>query len=134
MTEQTPLERYTEAKRILNAFEADYEELFRDYRNLQQAVTDADSELRTWARDNGPTENDHFTVTVQYKTRKWYDADKILELAPEVRNLKGVVVETIDKSKIEALAKGGMIDAAIAKKAYREEPMTPAVSIKPRVT
>lgn len=134
MIELSPLERYTAAKRALNLFEIASEALFREYHALQQEAAEAEAELKAWARDNGPCENNSFTVAVQYKMRKWYDADKILELAPHVRQLKGVVVETIDKRRIEVLAQEGMIDAAIAQQAYHEDPMTPAVSIKVKVT
>jgi predicted RNA-binding Zn-ribbon protein involved in translation (DUF1610 family) len=126
--------------RILGAYEDAQAALamFRDanatmlvtLEQLQTAVVKAEGELKELARLVGSCESEHFTITVTNKLKKWYDADVILSKFPAVRELPGVVVQTIDKAKIELLAKGGMIPQEIADAAFRAEPMTPAVSIK----
>lgn len=132
MSELTPLEKYTAACGALAAFEELHSDVLSRYVELKASTAMAEDGLRVWARENGPTENDVYKVTVTRKVRKWYDADKIIELAPYVREIPGVVVQSIDKAKVEKLATAGAIDKAICEQAYHEEPMTPAVSIKVR--
>ena len=131
MTEQSnPLQRYTAIADTLDTFTAQYATVISRYATLQQAKDEAEIALKRWARDHGTIENDSFKVNVQYKIRSWYDADEILRLAPYVREIPGVVEQTINKAKIEALAKAKAIDESVCQQALREEPMVPAVSIK----
>jgi hypothetical protein len=90
----------------------------------------AEGDLKNYARDNGPCENEHFAVTVTQKKRTWYDVDVILERCPFVKGIPGVVVQSIDKAKVEALAKADAIPADVKEAAMRAEILTPAVSIK----
>jgi len=129
----TPLEYYTHVKRMMLAFQCEHAGVIGEWGDLTASVVAAENELKAWARDNGPCENDSFAVTVTQKARKWYDADKIVELAPYVKGIPGVVVQSIDRLKVETLAQHGMIDAAICQQAYHEEAMTPAVSIRPKL-
>ena len=92
----------------------------------------AELALKAFARDNGPEENSYFTVSVQAKARRWLDTDVVLTACPWVWDIPGVVVKSIEKSKIEALAKSGMIPEAVVAEAQRAEQLTAAVTVKPK--
>lgn len=126
----TPLGEYTEARAEWAAFKQAHAETLDMLREIEARVMRTEDTLKRWARENGSLENDTYSVIVTNKTRKWYDADKIIELAPYVREMPGVVTQTIDRAVVERFAKAGAIDKAICDQAYHEEAMTPAVSIR----
>ncbi len=132
-TEGIALRAYTEAIQNLQRWEAEHIQMIAHWTSLKLKANDAEGDLKSHCRENGPCKNECFTVTVTRKTRKWYDTDYILEHAPFVLTIPGVVVQTVDKTKIEALAKAKAIDAGICAAALREEELTPAVSIKARL-
>lgn len=113
-------------------------ERFREHNSLvldtwelmQGRLREVEEALKDFARQNGPEESESFIVTVQAKFRRWLDADIVVEMAPYVKDIPGVMVWSVDKDKITALAKGGMLPNNVTEAAYREERLTPAVSIK----
>jgi len=124
------LHAYTEAVDDLEDFETEQMRLLGEYGALQEVIADREGKLKALAREVGPCGNYRFAVTVQRKSRRWFDVDYILEHAPWVRGIPGVVIETVDRAKIEALAKMKAIDADVCDAARREEALTPAVTIK----
>jgi hypothetical protein len=126
----SPIDEYTLAAIALAKFEKRHQSMFEIYRALKADLDKAEAALKEDARYTGPCENGDFIVTVQTKSKRWYDADKIIELAPWVRDVPGVVVTTINRDAITALVKIKTIPEEIAKQALHEEPMTPAVTIK----
>ena len=124
------LEKYTKTQQELDAFREEHNPILVYLTQLQMELRLTEDRLKAIAREQGPCENDHYAVTVTPKRRTWYDTDYILEHAPYVREIPGVVVQTIDKAKIEALAKAKAIDADVCDAAKRDEMLTPAVSIK----
>jgi hypothetical protein len=127
------LEKYTKTQHELDAFREEHNPILVYLAQLQMELRLTEDRLKATAREQGPIENDHFAVTVTTKRRTWYDTDYILEHAPYVREIPGVVVQTIDKARIEALAKAKAIDADVCDAARREEALTPAVTIKAKV-
>ena len=121
---------YTLAAQALEAFRDQFAGVLVDLERLQTRLSKCESELKAHAREIGPIENEQFTVVVTRPMRRWYDTDLVLERAPYLRELPGVVVTTIDRDKIAALIKAQIVPADVAAAAYREEPLTPAVSIK----
>ena len=128
MIVKTPLEIYTETQVELNTYYERHQNIIEEWEALNQNVNTAADKLKLWARNNGPCENEQFTVTVVKKQRTWYDAETIFAAAPDVRPL--VMVQSVDTKKLEALAKNGMINADICEQAKRTEDLTPAVTIK----
>ncbi|MBI2934626.1 MAG: hypothetical protein HYY29_03540 [Chloroflexi bacterium] len=124
------LEKYTLVQAEKAAFEAEHAYLLNLYADLNIACDAAEAELKRFARSNGPEENAQFVVTVQPKSRRWFDTDYILDNCPWIRDVPGVIVQAVDKGKVEALVKGGMIPEGVAKAAQCEEALTAAVSIK----
>ncbi|MFA6046270.1 MAG: hypothetical protein WC718_14900 [Phycisphaerales bacterium] len=128
------LDEYTEAAAALDAFRDVNREILLDLEILQHGVAVEEAKLKELAREQGPVANDAYTVNVSYPKRRWYDCDLILERTPYLKEIPGVIVTTttVDRAKIESLVKGGFVPAAVAGEALREEPMTPAVTIKRR--
>jgi hypothetical protein len=121
---------YTLAKLALESYEQINQAALSHYHDLQREVEETEAELKTAARLSGSIENESFTVSVVTPMTRWYDVDIILEKAPYVRDLPGVMITSVDKKKIEMLAKAGMIAKEIADLAYREEAGTARVTIK----
>lgn len=127
------LSDYEDAVNRLEDFRAANENTIAWLKSLENTVATIEGELKAIAREEKRNlDGERFSVTYTAKARKWYDTDYILEHAPYVRAIPGVVVQTIDKAKIEALAKAQAIDADVCEVALRVEQMTPAISIKRR--
>jgi hypothetical protein len=124
----TELETYTAIKIMVEAFQTANQSILDDYVSLQKSLAVAEDCLKARARILGGELNDYYTITVQSKTRKWFDADIILKLAPYVKDMPGVMA--VDRDRIAQLAKAGAIAEDVVKAACKEEPMTSAVTIK----
>jgi hypothetical protein len=122
------LETYTTLKGMMEDFWNENHVILANYAELQKEIAEAEDILKAHARIQGSEENGYYTITVQNKTRKWFDADIILKLAPYVKDMPGVMA--VDRDRIAQLAKAGGIAKDVVKAAYKEEAMTPAVSIK----
>ena len=94
---------------------------------MQGRLREVEEALKAFARENGPEEDERFIVTVTPKTRRWYDADTVLKMAPHVAQMPGVM--ELNRERVNQLAKAKAFDAAVIKAAYREEALTPAVKI-----
>ena len=121
---------YSQAAATLEMFRDRHAQVLVDLEMLEHALTVQEGKVKELARLHGPCANANHSVIVAYRKRRWYDTDYILEHAPWVRQIPGVVVQTVDRGKIEALAKANAIDAGVCDQALREEPLTPAVTIK----
>lgn len=123
-----PLAEYTAALRNLREYEYDHKPII-DYRQeLLDAANQAKDRLIVHARIVGAMENDLVIVRVQPKTNRWYDADLIIKLAPQVMQMEGVM--KVDKARVVELAKARAIPADVVEQAKREEPATTAVTIR----
>lgn len=72
-----------------------------------------------------------YTVKVTSKYSTEIDADGLLSAMPQLRAVPGVVVTTIDRTKIKAMIETGQISAEIVGKYTTTKPMTAAVSFAP---
>ena len=126
------LRDFTEAAAALEAFRDFNRQVLLDMEIMQHGVAIAEAKVKELARQYGPCANDQFAVNVSHPMRRWYDCELIVEMAPFLREIPGVVVTTttIDRAKVEALVKGGMVPAAVVGQTLREEALTPAVTIK----
>ena len=124
------LMEYTQAAAALDLYREQNRAVLVELEQRETTVRRREATLKELCRQLGPVENANYAVTVQQKTRRWYDADRILELAPWVRDVPGVLVTSIDKAKIEALVKASVVPSDIAEQALRSEPLTPAVTIR----
>ncbi len=121
--------RYTGYMQSLDAFKEKHKAILEEYEEILAGLAGAEKDLKEYARDNGDLEDDVFSVTVQKKSRRSYDAESLLDAAPWLLQA-GALVVTADKAKVEALAKGDMLPSDVVEAAKREEELTPAVSIR----
>ena len=121
---------YSQAAATLEMFRDRHAKVLVDLEMLERALAVQEGKIKELARLHGPCANANHSVTVAYRQRRWYDVDYILEHAPYVRQIPGVVVQTVDRAKIEALAKVQAIDPDVCKAALHVEQLTPAVTIK----
>lgn len=126
-----PLDDYRLDFLALRQFEAEHSPVIGRHKELLDNLAESEAALKEFARTNGPEDDDTFTVTVQHKIKRWYDADVLLAKAPWVANVPGIV--SLDTKKLEGLIKAHAIPADLVAEAIRTEDMTPAVSIKIRV-
>ena len=126
------LEEFTLAAQALSEFERQHALVLNEYADLHVQEAGAAEALRKHARSNGPEENEVFTVTVQTKMKRWYDADTVLALAPYVAEMPGVM--EVNRERITQLAKAKAFSDEVITAAYREEALTPAVTIKRKET
>ena len=121
---------FTEAVEAMEAFRGEHHELLAQLEFLQERVNDGEATLKEVARRLGGVENYRFAVSIQQKARRWYDVDKLLVRLPWLRQIPGVVVETVDRAKVEDLIKKGSVPALEAQAVLHVDPLTPAVTIK----
>lgn len=120
------------AQKELDDFQAEHEEIFERQIELMEAITVATNLVKDAARATDGFETKRLNVFVDHKTRRWTDVDLFLKKVPAAENFKGLIVKSIDAKILAALVKAEQIDAKIVKACERTEPMTSAVTIKPR--
>ena len=76
--------------------------------------------------------NSHFTVRVDRPFKSWYDLEAIKKFGKksEVQLIEKEALKVeVDKPKLEELVKSGLISRELRQKSFREEALTPRVSI-----
>jgi hypothetical protein len=131
MSNISPLEEYAVYRRQLAEFAQTHAEILRMHVIVKAELEQAEAALKEWARTNGPTENADYTVSVQTKTRRWYDATPLVAIYPWLLNNKATTI-SVDTKSIDRMVKAGAIDDRAAAETERTEPMTSAVTIKPK--
>lgn len=129
----SPLERYTDARQELCAFECLHGELLSAHNELKMRAMVAEDALKAHARTVGNHENDDFRVIVQERRSRTYDGNLLLERAPW---LEGAGVCTpvhrveVDGKKLETLVKKEMLSPDVLDGVVTETPLTSAVIIR----
>jgi hypothetical protein len=121
---------YSVAYESLEAFKAEHFTILAQLEFLQQCVTGAETVLKAACREHGTVANERFVVTVQTKWRRWYDVDTLVVRVPSLKEIPGVIVQTVDRAKVESLIKAGTVAKADAEAVLHTEALTPAVTIK----
>ncbi len=123
------LENYTQARQRLARYKYDHQSILDEYETLLGAVAGAETALKETVRVYGQdVENAYYAVTITVKKRRWYDADKVIELAPYIAQIPGVMA--VDRLRVEQLIRAKAVPEEVATQAYHEEFMMPALSIK----
>ena len=121
---------YSQAAATLEMFRDRHAKVLVDLEMLERALAVGHGD-RVVGVGAGAVQPRHLLdLGLLHRQRRWYDVDYILEHAPYVRQIPGVVVQTVDRAKIEALAKVQAIDPDVCKAALHVEQLTPAVTIK----
>jgi hypothetical protein len=121
---------YSLAVEALERFESDHHEVILALAELRVNRDAREAALKAACRHEGATANAMFAVTVQAKARRWWDIDTLLLRLPRLRELPGVIVETINRPEVERLIKQGAVPKADAEAVLHVEALTPAVTIR----
>ena len=133
------LETYTKAIKKLKNFEKEHEEVFKTQKVLAETISASEKVLKDAVKEYGQ-DVENKTVRVKYvaKFKKWYEFDILKKVLPakqvkllfesEAAVIVPEHVET-DLKKIESLIKENQLDGKEVMKAFKEEPMSPAVMI-----
>ena len=125
------LDTYTRTSRELAVFDEIYRDVMTSRASLQKAEDDALAELKNVARNEGEeVANRYFEVKFTHREKKFYDAGVLINLYPEVINLEGVILRSVDKELAEHYEKTGIIPHDALSEAQCIEDMTTAVSVK----
>src|SRR3990167_262972 len=106
---------------------------------LEQGLEELATKIKDVARASDPeallaAEADGSRVSVARSFRKWFDMKAIKKFASkaELQIITNEALEVeVNKEKFEELVKGGLVSRELRQKAFREEEMTPRVSIVP---
>ncbi|KKL09191.1 hypothetical protein LCGC14_2568310, partial [marine sediment metagenome] len=107
--------------------------------DLENKLGELSAKIKDVARASEPSaihqaESDGFRVTVARTFRKWFDMKAIKKFASkaEFQIINDEALKTeLDREKFEELVKSGLISRELRQKSFREEEMTPRVSIVP---
>ena len=129
---QTALNNYTDVQRSLDKFIDHHKKVFDEFTTLQRLVQDTEQQLKSVAAAEGEIENDIVQVKVARHYRKWYDVETLTKLSKPkewtiITNEAAVI--NIDRSKFELLVKEQKIRAELMQKSFREEALTPRITI-----
>ena len=133
------LETYTKAIKKLKNFEKEHEEIFKTQKVLAETISASEKVLKDAVKEYGQdVENKIVRVKYGAKFKKWYGFDILKKVLPakqvkllfesEAAVIVPEHVET-DLKKIESLIKENQLDGKEVMKAFKEEPMSPAVMI-----
>ena len=133
------LETYTKAIKKLKNFEKEHEEIFKTQKVLAETISASEKVLKDAVKEYGQdVENKIVRVKYVAKFKKWYEFDILKKVLPakQVKLLfeseaAVIVPEHVesDLKKIESLIKENQLDGKEVMKAFKEEPMSPAVMI-----
>lgn len=118
---------------LLDNFEEEHAEIFAELMDLKERVQIAQDHAKEAARKSGSFETKMFDFKVDFKVKRWYDADRLLQKAPEARNFKGLFIESVDTKMLKKLIDAGQISKEVAAYCEKSEDMTPAVTIKRKI-
>lgn len=133
LTPATLLRQYDELATKLNAAKQKH-----GIDMLETQLADVESELKSLARTATPeqlekAQTEHFFVEVARPFKKYYVPGIVRNNLSEAEwNIVAdrCLKEELDSKEFEALVKSGAIPREVQRKAFREEPQTPRVSIK----
>lgn len=128
------LQSFEEQAEELRTFEEENAQIFEEYARLKEELAVREGKVKDTARILKEKEvvGEHFVVIAQRRFSKWYDSSVVLKEYPQARNFKGLIVESVDDKILKKLIEAEQIPTEVAKKAYREEEQTTAITIKRR--
>lgn len=135
MTWKNILNNYTELKSRLQEWEAEYPQVFAPYRELEKDLMLAEIELKATVRklERG-IENDTVSASYTEATKRSFDWGIIEAIATpeELTIIKSEALKSVDvdAKKLQGLVLEGKIRPEIIQEAYKEESMSPRISIK----
>lgn len=103
--------------------ESKLSELQNQIKDVARAAEDKEIELSA---------NSHFAVRVDRPFRRWYDLEAIEKFGSksEIQLVKKEALRVeVDNSKFEELVKANFVSREVRQKSFREEPLSPRVSI-----
>lgn len=126
------LQEYTNTILAINQFKEKHADVFNEFEKLMELKGQQEVELKNWAKENGDQNNGVVAVRVDKKYKKWYDVEtlKQSEYWRVISENAYSIEEKINKDKLDEMAKEGSISRELLRDAFREEEMSPAVSIK----
>lgn len=121
------LEIQTEKERAgISEKERNLEEIQNKIKDVARSVSD---------EEIGQSANSHFVIRVDRPFRSWYELEAIRKFGKksEIQLVEKEALKVeVDKPKFEELVKAGLISREVRQKSFREEALTPRVSIVPK--
>ena len=133
MTEKlVALTNYTQSVIAIKQFKEKNKEVFEMYDELVNLKNEKEEDLKKTAKEVGDMDNGMIKVTKVNKYKKWYDVET-LKKSPDWKTIEKeayVIEEKVDKEKLDAMAKEGVVERKTLADAFREEEMSPSILIK----
>lgn len=128
------LDDYTRAFRALEQFRFDHLGVLVQLEGLRDDLQEAEDQLKDFARQNGPEENDTLVVKVNAapKKRIW-NARKLLGILPWLDQVPGIISLAVDDKALQLQLRASRIDEAIIADALTVTEGTAAVSIRVKI-
>lgn len=133
---QTVSEQYVEARSAIEHMESNDERVM-DYLNLKMLMEEAQDKLKVAVKEQKEDlEVGDYNFQFVTKYRKWIDykeAKSLMKNNAQKHLLESITetVQTVDMKQFVELVRLGQFPEEVRVKAYREEEMSPSVTIKP---
>ena len=129
------LDAYTKSQDRAKSFFKKNQSILAKWEMLQNEISQAENAVKVETREMQMSwSNKQFKVTYSPAWKKWYDVDFLFSKAnPKVAKLikSDCLKQEIDKAVFEQLVEQGQIPVELQQEAFREQPMTARVLIKP---
>lgn len=127
---QQLMEQYAELQRVLTNFKEANKEVFTTLEDHQAALNTVENRIKEIARQT-KEEYSHSGVAVKVVRawKKWYEYASLPMRTRELLDNEGVVKHEINKEKFEALVDEGRVKKSEKVKAFKEEELTPRISV-----
>ena len=124
------IDKYGQAADALESLRRQHEDVFAELSAQQEALAEAERELKEIARREGGRVAGGWKVTVAYPKTTTYDGAYIRQHVPKAEEL-GVLTLTVDGKALERAVQLGQVTGAVADAAMTTSPLTPRVKIRP---
>lgn len=129
------LDAYTKLQDRAKSFFKKNQNILTKWETLQNEISQAENAVKMETREMQTSySNKQYKVTYSPAWKKWYDVDFLFNKAnPKVVKLIKLdcLKQEIDKVAFEQLVEQGQIPVELQQEAFREQPMTARVLIKP---
>lgn len=125
------LEHYSKAHQTLRQFKLTNKEVFDTLETLLKAISTVENEIKETARTlKQDINHKDVEVKVTKAFSKWYEYAQLEDKTRHILEIEGAVSHEVDRAMFDQLVVDGKISREERVKAFKEEELTPRITIK----
>lgn len=125
------LKKYKEAVDALKKYKDEHAEVVSEIQQMEERIGELSDIIKAVVKKTGEDEQyENISVKIIRKFKKWYDPAQLCEETIKCLRVEGAIEMTVNKEIFESMVEKTIITKEEKQKAYCEQELSPAVSIK----